>query len=105
LKQLAAIGVTIEYNHRAVKYDEHGDKGIVEFENGARVEADVVVAADGIGSKSFEVVTRDQVRARSSGYAIYRTAYPVEFATADSDVDSKFALLTDNQSHAQMWVG
>lgn len=105
LKQLAEIGVVIEYNHRAVKYDETDDKAIVEFDNGVRVEADLVVAADGVGTKSFEVVTRNEVRARSSGYAIYRTAYPVEFATADPEVDSKFALLPNGQSYAQMWVG
>lgn len=105
LKQLTQIGVAIEYNHRAVKYDENSDKGIVDFDNGVRVEADVVVAADGVGTKSFEVVTRKQVRARSSGYAIYRTAYPVALATADPEIDSTFALLPDNQSHAQMWVG
>ncbi|KIV96099.1 hypothetical protein PV10_00003 [Exophiala mesophila] len=105
LKQLNEIGVSIQYNHRAVKYDETHDKAIVEFDNGVRVEADLVVAADGIGTKSFEVVTRKEVRARSSGYAMYRTAYPIEFATADPEVDSKFGLLPDGQSNSQMWVG
>ncbi|KAK5221429.1 hypothetical protein LTR72_006989 [Exophiala xenobiotica] len=105
LRQLAATGIVIEYNHRAVRYHETDDKANVEFDNGVRVEAHLVIAADGVGTKSFEVVTGKELRARSSGYAIYRTAYPIEFAVADPDVDKRFAILPNGQCPAEMWVG
>ncbi len=41
----------VHCGHRAVGYEEQGDAGSVRFANGATVQADVVVGADGIHSE------------------------------------------------------
>ena len=86
LAQLERLGVQTEFNHRVVDYyeDTTVGKGGVVLDNGNKVEADIVVAADGLGTKSYNLVVGRKVAARSSGYAIYRTAYPVEYALVDS---------------------
>ena len=66
-------------------------RGGVELEDGTRVEADLVIAADGIGSKSQKLVG-GQVRARSSGRAMWRAVFPVEEMEQNPKVMEFFAL-------------
>ena len=75
-----------EFSHRVIDYYENtrAGKGGVVLDDRSKIEADVVVAADGVGTKSFSLVAGRKVEARSSGYAIFRTAYPVEYALVDS---------------------
>ncbi|PYH95250.1 FAD/NAD(P)-binding domain-containing protein [Aspergillus ellipticus CBS 707.79] len=104
LKQLLAIGVTVEYGHRAVEYFEDGPtgRGGVVLEDGIRMEADVVVAADGVGSHSTGVTMGREVRARPTGEALYRTAFPAELAMADPMVRERFPPLEDG-AHIELW--
>ncbi|KAF4629075.1 hypothetical protein G7Y89_g9071 [Cudoniella acicularis] len=107
LDQLTAIGIEVEYNHRVVDYyeTEDGEKGGVKLASGEKLEADLVVAADGVGTKSHVCVSGKEVRARSTGYSIFRTAYPVEFAAADPEIDERFKLLENGKSCFEMWFG
>jgi 6-hydroxynicotinate 3-monooxygenase len=45
---------TIAFDHRLVGIDENGDAVRLTFENGVRVEADIVIGADGIRSRVRE---------------------------------------------------
>lgn len=45
---------TIVFNHRLVGLDETSDAVLLTFDNGSRVEADIVIGADGIRSKVRE---------------------------------------------------
>jgi|SRR5579859_1567521 len=47
--ELSQIGLKIEYEKRAVKVEERGDKVFVEFQDGSTAEGDYLVAADGNG--------------------------------------------------------
>ncbi|MCJ1405849.1 hypothetical protein MMC11_009079 [Xylographa trunciseda] len=107
LAQLERLGVQPEFGQRAIDYyeDSTTGKGGVVLDNGSRLEADVVVAADGLGTKSFSLVVGRKVAARSSGYAIFRTAYPVEYALADPQVAERFKLLDNGQSVNEIWMG
>lgn len=107
LKQLQKIGIPLEFNHRVVDYYEDigSAKGGIILDNGEKLEADLVIAADGVGTKSYNLVAGRKVQAESSGYAIFRTAYPVELALADPEVAERFALLENNRSVLEMWVG
>ena len=106
LRQLNAIGNKVEYGRRAITYSETNTRGMVELENGEKLEADVVVAADGLGTCSYDLVLGHQVRARSSGYAVYRTAFPVDIITADPELAEHFKLLPiPGTTPIEMWLG
>lgn len=65
------LGVSVEFNRKVVDYfeDEERGKGGCTTDDGKRYEADVVIAADGVGSKSQKLVG-GQVRAMPSGRAM-----------------------------------
>lgn len=84
-------------------YFETADGGGVVLGDGSRVEADVVVSADGLGTKSNKLVNNGHVRAMASGHSIFRTAYPVELALADPEAEKHFPLLEGGRVEAQMW--
>lgn len=77
-QQCRRLGIPITWNTSIVDYDENaeGGYGVAVSENGMRYTADIVVAADGIGSKSHKLTLGKPVRAVSTGYTIYRAAMP-----------------------------
>lgn len=77
------VGIDVEFGTKVVSYYETGAAGGVVLENGMKIEADVVLAADGVGSASWEIVTGQKNKATSSGFAIYRITYPLELAMKD----------------------
>lgn len=79
VRQVEKLGVDIEFNRKVVDFfeDESRGKGGCITDDGKKYEADVVIAADGVGSKSQKLVG-GQVRARSSGRAMWRAAFPRE---------------------------
>lgn len=105
LKQLEIIGLSVEYGRRIVKYSENPKRGLVEFDDGSFLEGDVVVAADGIWTQSNELVLGHAVRARSSGSAIYRCAYPNSILDEDPVAAEHFKPSVGENSAVQMWVG
>lgn len=52
LEQVEKCGITIDFGKRVVDYFESPKQGGVKLEDGTKLTADIVVAADGIGSKS-----------------------------------------------------
>ena len=106
-EQVARIGVEVEYGKEVVEYFEHEEEGRagVVLKDGTRHEADLVVAADGVRGASWSLVAGEPVPARSSGDAIYRVAYPVELAMADSMVAERFKLEDDGRSVTELWIG
>lgn len=107
LSQLRSIDVHVQYGKRAVKYYEETAtrKAGVILQNGEKLEADVVVAADGIGSHSTEVTMGSEVPARATGYAIYRAAFPIDAAMVDPMVRERFPVPEDGRTYAEMWTG
>lgn len=105
--QAERVGIPIEYNKRVTAYFETDDtdKAGVMLEGGETIEADVVIAADGVGSKSSQVTMGREIRTRSTGFSIYRAAFPVELAIADPMVRDRFQVLEDGTSVAEMWMG
>jgi 6-hydroxynicotinate 3-monooxygenase len=68
---------TIAFNHRLVALDETPDATRLRFENGATVDADVVIGADGVNSR-----VREQLFGpgppRFIGAVAYRAIFPTE---------------------------
>lgn len=91
LEQVQKLDIDIEYGRRVTGYLETDNSGGVELEDGTKIKAQLVVAADGIGSKANTLVG-GEVRARSSGRAMWRAVMPVESLEADPEVKEFFAL-------------
>jgi len=94
LEQVEKCGISIEFGKRVVDYFETLKLGGVELDDGTTLTADVVIAADGIGSKSQRLVG-GQVRAKSSGRAMWRAVFPVKELDKDPQVRDFFKLQND----------
>ncbi|OCK75424.1 FAD/NAD(P)-binding domain-containing protein [Lepidopterella palustris CBS 459.81] len=70
------IGVEFTFNARVTEYFEEGETaGIVH--NGQKYTADFVISADGVHSKGRAYVTGVADRAKKSGFAVYRSWFPL----------------------------
>ena len=106
VNHIQKLGVNVEFNSRVLEYTEDAEsgKGSVKTEDGRTYTADVVIAADGVGSKSQQIVG-GQVRARSSGRAMWRAAYPIENLDKDPEVKEFFKLINGNEPCVRTWLG
>lgn len=91
VRQVEKLGVDIHFGKKVVDYceDVTGEKAVAITDQGERFEADVVIAADGVGSKSQKLVG-GQVRARSSGRAMWRAAFSSEHLDKNPEVKEFF---------------
>ena len=76
-------GIEIRYNSKVIEYFETPENGGIVLDGGERLTADVVVAADGLHSRSWALVTGKKEEPASSGNAVYRACYPLDRALAD----------------------
>lgn len=72
------IGVVMEFDAAVEGYFETKEKGVggIVLSDGHRFTADLVVAADGVGSKSWELVVGRKEAPISSGFVLYRVTFP-----------------------------
>lgn len=94
VRQVEKLGVKIQFGKRVVEYweDESRGKAGVVTDKGERYEADVVIAADGVGSKSQKLVG-GQVRAMKSGRAMWRAAFPIHHVDKNPEVKEFFKMI------------
>jgi len=99
-------GVSVEFNRKIVDYfeDEKTGKAGCVTDDGKSYEADVVIAADGVGSKSQKLVG-GQVRAKPSGRAMWRAAFPREALDANPRVKEFFKMQPGNEPIVRTWLG
>ncbi|RYO80459.1 hypothetical protein DL764_009899 [Monosporascus ibericus] len=97
VRQVEKLGVAIQFGKRVVDYyeDEARQKAGVVTDQGERFEADLVIAADGVGSKSQKIVG-GQVKALSSGRAMWRAPFPSHHLDNNRDVKKFFSLAGEN---------
>lgn len=84
------LGIDIQFSTVATYYFENEDLAGVVLGDGTVLSADVVVAADGIGSKSWNLVSGYKEKPISSGFALFRSTYPVERAIQNPLVAKEF---------------
>lgn len=109
LTQVGKVGIKVEFGQKIVSYYEDAEAGkggvVVEVEGGTeKHEAELVIAADGVGSKSQELVG-GQVRAISSGRAIWRAVFPVEHLDANPKVKEFFPMVDGKDPAVRTWLG
>jgi len=97
VRQVEKLGVKIDFNSHVVDYfeDEARGKAGVKTKEGKTYEADMVIAADGVGSKSQKLVG-GQVRAKSSGRAMWRAAFPIEHLDKNPEVKEHYKMVGEN---------
>lgn len=71
-------GVDIRFGTRAVDYFEDGEGAGVILDDGNKLSADLVVAAEGVRSRGRKIVLGFEDRPKSSGYAVYRSWFKGE---------------------------
>ena len=106
INQLEKLRVTIQFGCRVVEYfeNETTGKGGAKTEDGKVYEADIVIAADGVGSKSQQLVG-GQVRAQKSGRAMWRAAFPRHHLDRNPEVKKFFSLMNDEDPIIRTWLG
>jgi 2-polyprenyl-6-methoxyphenol hydroxylase-like FAD-dependent oxidoreductase len=83
------LGIPIEFSTNAVDYFETEDHGGVGLADGRKLTADIVVAADGVGSKSWHLVG-EKTAPISSGYILYRVTFPAAPALGNPTIKKEF---------------
>lgn len=106
VRQVEKLGINVEFGRRVVDYfeDEGAEKGGVITDDGKRYEADIVIAADGVGSKSQKIVG-GQVRAQKSGRAMWRAAFPRKALDQNPEVKAFFDLTNGTDPIVRTWLG
>lgn len=104
VRQVEKLGIEIEYNRRVVAYEESETHGFAITDDGQKYEADVIIAADGVGSKSQKLVG-GQVRAVSSGRAMWRAAFPIECLDQNPKVKEFFKMQNGTEPIVRTWLG
>ncbi|PSN73825.1 FAD/NAD(P)-binding domain-containing protein [Corynespora cassiicola Philippines] len=94
-----ARGIDIRLGQRVTDYFEENEKAGV-IVNGARVFADVVIAAEGVRSRGRKIVLGFDDKPKSSGYAVYRAWYPGEAIAKNETLKH----LVAEDSHSG-WIG
>jgi len=102
LEQAGKLDIDIQYSARVVDYFEDDEGAGVTLEDGRTERAELVIAADGIGSKSNRL-TGGEVRARSSGRAMWRAVFPVSELEKDPGVRDFFALKDGKDPIVRTW--
>jgi hypothetical protein len=96
-----SIGVEFRFGQRISEYWETDDEaGIVV--NGARVSADCVIAADGVHSNARKFVTGLVDTPEASGFAIFRSYFPIDSLLKDDKI--KY-LIPDEGDSLNIWIG
>lgn len=105
-RQVRAFGIQVSFGKRVVQYFEDVERGMasVVTEDGNRIEADVILAADGLNSSSQAIVMPGGNKGVPSGRSVFRSAYSLDLAMADPLVKEFFGP-KDGCPVTQTWLG
>ena len=84
------LGIPVEFSATASEFFEADSHGGVVLSDGRTITADVVVAADGVGSRSWELVVGSKEPPISSGFVLYRVTFPVAPALENPVIAKQF---------------
>ncbi|KAJ6134744.1 hypothetical protein N7523_001066 [Penicillium sp. IBT 18751x] len=89
------LGIPVEFSATATEFFETESYGGVVLSDGRTLTADVVVAADGVGSKSWALVVGSKEPPISSGFVLYRVTFPVAPALENPVIAKEFGGFKD----------
>ncbi|ETI19892.1 hypothetical protein G647_08907 [Cladophialophora carrionii CBS 160.54] len=107
LRQVKRCGIPVTWGRRVVEYyeDEAVGLGGVVLESGEKLEADVVIAADGIKTNSGKLIAGYTPEPKDSGQSIYRAGYSPDFTRDDREVLERWPTKQGDVPEWQFWLG
>ena len=101
------LGIPVTFGKPVVDYfeDPERSRAGAMTEKGETFEADLVIAADGVGSQSWKVVSGEQEKPRSSGFSGYRVAYPTKLTYENPLLAERYALQKGGDDICQVFLG
>ena len=101
-----SLGISVTFGKRAIDYYEtlETNRAGAITDQGERFEADLVIAADGVGSLSWKAVSKELTEPKSSGFSVYRVAYSTKRAFENPLVKKTFAL-HDEEDICHLYLG
>ena len=95
------------FGKRVIDYYEKPDENIAGCvtDEGERFEGNLVVAADGVGSKSWLAVSGEDTKAKSSGFSVYRVVYPTKLALQNPVIAERFPIKEGKHDICRVWLG
>ncbi|KAI1163821.1 hypothetical protein F5B18DRAFT_651354 [Nemania serpens] len=95
------LGIPIYLGNKIGTYFEDENEAGIVLESGAKVSADVVIAADGVRSRARKSVLGYEDKPKSSGYAVWRAWFP----NKDMITDPLTAQYCENGDTFNGWIG
>ncbi|KAF1349192.1 hypothetical protein BDV97DRAFT_297389 [Delphinella strobiligena] len=109
LRQVARVGLQIEYKQRVERYfeDEGAGVGGVVIEGSGLVRvADIVVAADANKTPSELLIAGEHMPTQRSGMSVYRSALPTELAMRNEAFKERWGrAIANNETSHEFWLG
>lgn len=101
-----SLGIPVFFGKRVVEYQESSaDKlAYAITDKGERFEADLVVAADGIGTKAGQITSGKTTQAFSSGQSIYRVTYPTSILQQDTFLAEKYPFPPGQTDYCEVYL-
>ena len=102
------LGVSlVRFDKRVVDYGESNktNHAYAMTDNGQRFDADVVVAADGIGTKVGKAIAGKEAKAMNSGYSVYRVSYPTGLLQKDSLLARQYSFQKGEPDYCEVYIG
>lgn len=96
-----SIGVKFHFNSRIRSYSETAESATVSIGDGG-ICADGIIACDGIHSAARKYITGAQQMARTSGFAVYRSWFPLD-RLANNPITKRFTESKDDEFY--VWIG
>ena len=102
-----SLGIPISFGKVVVDYYEipQCNRAGVLTDKGEHIEADLVIAADGVASKSWKVVSGEENKPKSSGFSVFRVAYPTELIYQDPFLKEQYSLAEGDDDICQVFLG
>lgn len=101
-----SLGIPVTFGKRVSDYEESSEtsRAYAITDKGERFGGDVVIAADGIGSKVGKVMIGKEIKAISSGFSAYRVTYPTNLLQADPFLAEQYPLRNGDPDYCEVYM-
>lgn len=101
-----SLGIPVLFSKKVATYGESDDgtRAFVVTESNERLEADLVIAADGIGTKATAITNGKEIRAFSSGQSVYRVTYPTELLKQNSFLSNVYTFGPGQPDYCEVYL-
>jgi 2-polyprenyl-6-methoxyphenol hydroxylase-like FAD-dependent oxidoreductase len=104
---LGHLNIPIQYDSRVVDYSEDKNlkKSFAVTAAGETLEADLIVAADGVGTKSWKLIAKERQLPKPSGFSIFRGSIPASSYLQNPILREEFGEMDKGYGHVRFYLG